>query len=239
MPTSTAAPSKPRADSLRPELTRLPELTPRRLANRARIARICAALIRNLTRATFSGISNFPAAGPGIIALNHLGDADVAMIATALPVQPEALAKVELYDFPFVGWLVNTYGVIWVHRGTADRRALRAALDGLADGRFIAIAPEGRQSITGSLEEGTGGAAYLALKADVPVIPLALTGTQDSNVYGNWRRFRKPALTLTIGEPFRLEEVGSPSETLHAGADAIMRRIAALLPESYRGVYVD
>ena len=59
---------------------------------------------------------------------------------------------------------MDWYGTIWVHRGRPDRRALRAALNGLAEGRMLAIAPEGRESISGELEQGTDGAAYIALR---------------------------------------------------------------------------
>ena len=237
MPKSTVNQAKPRSRELRPELTRLPERTPERMAFRGKVAGICARLIRKLTCTRVSGREHFPEAGPGLIVMNHLGDADVVVGLAALQVQPDALAKVELHDFPILGGWLERYGVIWVHRGTADRRALRAALDGLAEGRFIAIAPEGRQSLTGALEEATSGAAFLALKSGVPVIPAAMTGTRNADIFGSWLRLRKPEISLTIGQPFKLEGGPDRTDSLRAGTDRIMRQIAALLPADYRGVY--
>jgi 1-acyl-sn-glycerol-3-phosphate acyltransferase len=153
------------------------------------------------------------------------------------PVQVEALSKAELYDYPVLGKLMDAYGVIWVHRGQPDRHAIRAALDGLRQGRFIAIAPEGRESLTGALEQGTEGAAYLALRAGVPVLPLTFTGTENARIYGNLKRLRRTDVTMTVGAPFRLEELPGRKEAIELGTQNIMRTLAAQLPPEYRGVY--
>lgn len=239
MPTSTAAPPKPTASELRPHLTRLVDLTPERLAYRRKFARNCRRFIHALTRPSFHGLENFPASGPGIIVINHLGDADILLGLAGMNFEPDALAKVELYDTPLIGRWLERYGVIWIHRGTADRRAIRAALDGLAEGRFIGLAPEGRQSVTGSLEEATGGAAFMALKSSAPVIPVALTGTENRNIIGSWLRLRRPHLTMTVGKPFRLDDGPDRSIAMAEGTARIMRNLAALLPEKYRGVYTE
>lgn len=237
MPKNFALPAKPQAEVFHPERTRLPDLTAARLAYRAKVARRCRLFIRLFTRASFHGLENFPASGPALIVSNHLGSLDLVIALAALPAQPEGIGKVELFDLRVFGRWLDRYGVIWVHRGTPDRRALRAALQALAEGRFLGIAPEGRQSVTGALEEGTGGAAYLALKADVPVIPITLTGTEDPYVMGCWRRLRRPVMTLTVGNPFRLDPVPDFSGAVEAGTERIMRKLAEQLPEQYRGVY--
>ncbi len=72
-------------------------------------------------------------------------------------------------------------------------------------GRFMIIAPEGRYTLAGGLEEGGPGAAYLALKAKAPIIPIALTGTENASVYGNLRRLKRAKVTLTVGQPFHIE----------------------------------
>jgi 1-acyl-sn-glycerol-3-phosphate acyltransferase len=129
------------------------------------------------------------------------------------------------------------YGTIWVHRGQPDRRAIRAVLKGLSEGRIIALAPEGRQSVTGGLEEGTGGAAYLALKADVPILPVALTGTENERIYRNLKRFRRTNVTITIGKPFRLEKFEGRKKSIETGTQKIMLSLAQMLPIEYRGIY--
>jgi 1-acyl-sn-glycerol-3-phosphate acyltransferase len=151
--------------------------------------------------------------------------------------QVETLSKAELYDYPVLGKLMDAYGVIWVRRGQPDRRALRAALDGLRQGRFVAIAPEGRESLSGALEQGTEGAAYLALKAGVPVLPLTFTGTENTRIYGNLIRLRRTDVSMTVGEPFRLVELPDRKRAIELGTQKIMRALAAQLPPEYRGVY--
>ncbi len=236
--TVSPSPPKPVSEVWRPHLTRLPELTKRRLRWRKLWQLVSRLLIRWLTVAEVNGLENFPEQGPALIVTNHLGDADVPLGLAFLPVAPDGLAKAELYDYPVLGKLLDAYGVIWVHRGRPDRRALRAALQGLAQGRFIALAPEGRQSVTGALEEGAGGAAYLAWKAQVPVLPITFVGTEDKNVYGSLKRFRKPKISLTIGKMFHLDPYPNRREAVRQGTHKIMRALARQLPPAYRGVYL-
>jgi 1-acyl-sn-glycerol-3-phosphate acyltransferase len=147
------------------------------------------------------------------------------------------MGKVELYDLAVVGWLMDAYGVIWVHRGQPDRRALRAALEGLQEGRIISLAPEGRESLTGSLEEGSGGAAYLALKSGAPIVPVTFTGTENARVYGNMKRLRRTPVTITVGPRFTLQDLPDRKEAIRLGTEQIMQTLAAQLPPEYRGIY--
>jgi 1-acyl-sn-glycerol-3-phosphate acyltransferase len=91
------------------------------------------------------------------------------------------------------------------------------------------------------LEAGSDGAAFLAGKADVPVVPIALTGTENAHVYACLRRLRRAPVTLTVGTPFRLgDEAGTKqkrSDRLAADTERIMQSLADLLPVEYRGVY--
>jgi len=188
-------------------------------------------------RVEVRGREYFPESGPLLVVGNHLGDADV-VVGMALSLVPvEILGKIELYDFPIAGWLMEAYGTIWLHRGSPDRRAIRAALQGLAEGRIVGIAPEGRESVTGSLEEGTSGAAYFALKADVPILPVAFTGTENWRIYGNLKRLRRTHVTVTVGAPFKLLTKGDRQQRLKEGTDQIMQSMANLLPLEYQGVY--
>jgi 1-acyl-sn-glycerol-3-phosphate acyltransferase len=142
-----------------------------------------------------------------------------------------------MQDFPVVGKLMDGYGIIWVNRGQPDRRALRAALQGLSQGRSVAIAPEGRESISGALEEGTRGAAYLALKSGVPILPVTLTGTENWRVFGNLKRFKRTAISVTVGKPFYLDAADNQQHALKQGTLKIMQMLASQLPEEYRGIY--
>jgi 1-acyl-sn-glycerol-3-phosphate acyltransferase len=217
----------------------LPRLTLGRRLFRSVSRALVRAYVRFWTTPKVSGMENFPKRGPAIIVINHLGDADAVVIYSVIPRPIEALAKIELYDLRFYGWFIHTYGVIWVHRGRPDRRAIRAALYGLAEGRIIGLAPEGRESLTGSLEEGTQGAAYLALKAGVPVVPIAVTGTENERIYDGLHHWRRTPVTVTVGKPFRLEQLPDSHQALETGTRRIMLALAELLPPEYRGVYAE
>jgi 1-acyl-sn-glycerol-3-phosphate acyltransferase len=234
-------PPKPVTDVWRPDLVRLAPLTSGRRLFRLFAKGLTQLLTFFLLRADVRGLENFPRHGPALIVFNHLGDADTVLMLAALPFRSpaEGIGKIELNDHWFVGPIFRAYGIIWVHRGRPDRKALRAALDGLAEGRMVALAPEGRQTVIGGLEEGNAGAAFLAVKSGAVVVPVALTGTENSNVYGHLQRLRRAPVTLTVGEPFFLQHdpQGDRQKTLQAGTRQIMESIARLLPESYRGTY--
>ncbi|MCZ2127753.1 MAG: 1-acyl-sn-glycerol-3-phosphate acyltransferase [Anaerolineales bacterium] len=232
----SAAPPKPVSEVWKPELVRLPELSRRRLAFRQFTRAFIRVVVKLTLRLSVEGAENLPQSGAYLIVINHLGNADVPALAAALPFAPDGLAKIELRDLPILGKWMDAYGVIWLHRGRADRRALRAALDGLAQGRAIAIAPEGRYSLSGALEEGSPGAAFLALQADVPIAPVAIFGSENKNLYASWARLRRARVNVRIGKPFRLDEAPSAKkEALTVAARRIMEELAALLPPSYRG----
>jgi 1-acyl-sn-glycerol-3-phosphate acyltransferase len=184
-----------------------------------------------------SGLQHFPRQGPALVVANHLGDADAVLAVACFPAWADGLAKIELFSLPIVGWVIEAYGVIWVHRGQPDRRALKAALEGLRSGRILAIAPEGRESVTGGLEEGTGGAAYLALKAQVPLVPVTFTGTENARIYPNMKRLRRTPVSITVGPPFRLESGPDRRESVDRGTRTIMQALANQLPPEYRGIY--
>jgi 1-acyl-sn-glycerol-3-phosphate acyltransferase len=228
---------KPRSEFIHPEITRLPRITRWRRIVRRLISWMAKLVMRLCTRIEVTGLEHLRVCDSALIVANHLGDADVIVGVAYTPLNVEIIAKSELYDFPILGWLMDTYGVIWVHRGRPDKKAIRAALQAFDEKRKVAIAPEARESLTGGLEEGTGGAAYLALKADVPIIPVTFTGTGNQRVFGNLRRLRRTKITLKVGSPFRLNVASSLKQSIQAGTETIMKVLAQQLPAEYRGVY--
>ena len=196
-------------------------------------------LLKLLTRMQVRGLENVPAHGPYIVVCNHLSKLDPPIILAIIPATITVFAAdTHRHDF-FTGELMNRMGAIWVRRGEPDREALRAALQVLKENGVIGLAPEGTRSRTGALIKGKIGVAYLAAHANVPIVPVALTGTEVglSAVF----RLKRPRTTATIGPPFRLPECGGrPSrQALDAYTDTIMLTLARMLPEQYRGVYRD
>jgi 1-acyl-sn-glycerol-3-phosphate acyltransferase len=237
MPSEISLLPKPRSDQFRPELIRLAPLTRWRKLFRILVSWLSRFLVFLWTRPKVFGLENLPDEGPALYVSNHLGDADLIIGFTFAPITAEPVAKIELYDINLLGWLLDSYGMIWVHRGQPDRRAIRVILEALDQGRIVGIAPEGRESLTGSLEEGTRGAAYLALKADVPIIPITFTGTENKRVFGNMKRLRRTDVSVKIGTPFKLESSRPTRESITKGTELIMNTLANQLPPEYRGVY--
>ena len=197
------------------------------------LASLARFLARWLLRLTVIGAENVPLTGGVLLTMNHLGGADPVLVLGFALRHVVTTGKAELLDWPVVGLVVRSYGMIPLHRGQADRAALKILLGRLAGGDALLIAPEGRESRTGALEPGRGGAAFLAQQADVPIVPVALTGTAWKEILPAWRRFRRPCVTLTFGRPYRL----AAGLLRPAATDEIMRQIAALLPPEYRGFY--
>ena len=228
---------KPRSEVVNPEITRLAKLTWGRISFRKFMRWFSKFLVFSCTRAEVVGLENIPDKGPAIIVANHLGDADFVLGLAYAPLIVEPLTKIEMFEFPILGKVLDAYGVIWVHRGQPDRKALRVVMEAMKQERMVAIAPEGRESLTGALEEGTDGAAYLALKTDALIIPVTFTGTENARIINNLKYFRRTEVVVTIGSPFRLERMDKLLPSIKKGTDIIMHSLAQQLPRKYRGFY--
>jgi 1-acyl-sn-glycerol-3-phosphate acyltransferase len=188
------------------------------------------------------GMENLPATGGYIAAANHLGRLDPGLVYSLLDRQDIIMLVAEKYRrFAILRWLVKSLDGIWVDRFNADFAAMRNVLERLRKGGALIMAPEGTRSPTGALLEGRAGASYLAARAGVPVLPVAVTGTEDQQVNKNLLRLKRTPVTVRVGAPFSLPPVDKQERDviLQKYTDEIMCRIAALLPPAYRGVYAD
>jgi 1-acyl-sn-glycerol-3-phosphate acyltransferase len=184
------------------------------------------------------GVENFPSQPPYIIAINHLALFDTPLVATVCPHIVRGFVAAKHKRNVVYAAILEAAGAIWVRRGEIDRQALRKALDVLKCGEeALGIAPEGtRARGPYALQEAKTGTAYLAARADVPIVPVGITGTEK--VKRNFPRLRSTDIRIVIGKPFRLPESGYiRGAKLREYTDLIMQRIAELLPEEYRGVY--
>ena len=191
-----------------------------------------------LSRVEVLGMENVPQEGGALLASNHVGRLDAPLVFSLLK-RPKATCLVakKYQKNSFVRWLINATGAIWIDRQQADFRAMREAINFIRSGGALGIAPEGTRSHTAALGMVKTGVAYLADKAGAPIIPLAITGTE--NALPQLKRFRRPRITVRFGEPFYLPQVKRQSREadLVRNTDEIMCQIAALLPPRYRGEY--
>jgi 1-acyl-sn-glycerol-3-phosphate acyltransferase len=193
-----------------------------------------------LTRRQVYGLENIPAAGPCLIVFNHVSNFDPPLLFTLVRRTDATGLVADAYQrHPFYRLVVEMAGGTWIRRGASDREALRAVLALLDQGWIVGVAPEGRRSSTGALSEGKRGPAFLAIRANVPIVPIGLSNTEKLG--GALKDLRRITLTVRIGKPFLLPPDGGENhkQYLQTCTDMLMCRIAALLPPEYRGVYAE
>jgi 1-acyl-sn-glycerol-3-phosphate acyltransferase len=178
--------------------------------------------------------------GNYVVVANHLGALDVALLYHIAEREDLIVIVADKhYESPLKRWIGNEVGILWIDRENPDIRVLKHIYTDLKKGGVLVIAPEGTRSRTKSLLEGKPGAAYLAARAGVPILPAAMYGTEDDLVSHRLKHFQKLDLHINIGTPFTLPPLPKQNrnEALQQYTDEIMCQIAALLPPSYRGVY--
>ncbi len=199
-------------------------------------------LFNLIARVEVRGYENLPKDSSFVIATNHLGFVDVPIAFYALNrwdmfvLIAEKWGKIDL-----VRWVGKYFNFIFIDRFNPDIKALRKVISLMESNNILVIAPEGTRSRTGALIEAKPGVSYLATKLNRPIVPVAITGTEDKNLFGNLKRLRRSHITLTAGQVFSLPPLPRENrdEVLKRYTDEIMCHIAALLPEKYRGVYAD
>jgi 1-acyl-sn-glycerol-3-phosphate acyltransferase len=146
------------------------------------------------------GHENVPVTGPAIIAPNHASHVDPPFVATSLRRQNRTMAKIELFSAPILGPILPYVGGFPVKRGTADRTAIRTAIEHLAAGRLVVIFPEGRRGDGVNLQAPERGFAMIALKSGAPVIPTYISGTNKMLPRGA-KRLRRHPIQIRFGPP--------------------------------------
>ena len=193
-----------------------------------------------LTDLKVEGREYIPPEGPYIVTVNHMSAADTPIMLLAFPAQRWVFFAGEKWQDhwlwgPIMGWL----GAIYINRGEIDRAAIKKALRAIKEGFVFGTAPEGTRSKVGHLQPAKDGAAYLAGRGQVPIVPVGLINSDV--LFANVRRLKRSKIEVRIGEPYMLPDLGRRlrSRDLGAYTNLIMVKIAALLPERYHGYYQD
>ena len=179
------------------------------------------------------GGSNIPRSGPYILISNHVNWKDPPVIEFMLGIPIRFMAKIEAFSMFFLGGLLRGIGCFPVRRGESDRRAIVTCLQVLRAGNVLGFFPEGTRSRTGALRRAQPGIAFLAERSAAPILPVGVTGTPTAKLF-------RSAIKVRVGPAFTVADLAVPvGEDEQGIADAIMRRVASLLPQEMRGYYSD
>jgi 1-acyl-sn-glycerol-3-phosphate acyltransferase len=188
------------------------------------------------TRREVVGLGNVPRHGPAILASNHLNLADSLLLVSLVPRRIIFMGKIELWSTPIIGPLYGLYGCIPVRRFEADVAALRRSEKVLRQGHVLAMFPEGTRSPHPGLGKGHPGTAIIALRTGVPIVPVGVSGTEVVSLPRSF--LHRTRVRIAFGQPFTLpRDRRLTTELAEESTERIMKEIAALLPEAYRGAY--
>ncbi len=197
-------------------------------------------LFRIFFRINLEALEQVPVDGPMIIILNHPSIFEGPMLYVFLkPRRLIALAKKQLWERKFAGWLMRLWQAVPVDHLIIDRSSLQRCFDVLDNGMFLGLAPEGTRTNDPNLHQGKTGAAYIAIKKRVPILPLVTIGF-DKFAH-NVKRLRRTTVQIKVGEPFEIIiPDGNLTQKLRQElADEIMMRLAEQMPKSNWGYYQD
>lgn len=187
---------------------------------------LCRFLAFRLCKLKVEGAERMPKEGGVIIASTHTATLDPVILGCAFPRPLTFMAKEELFRFPPFAALIRTLGAFPVRRGEPDRRALRKAVSLLRQGRCLVIFPEGTRNPNWQLRPPELGVALLAAWAKVPVLPVAIFGSEFLMPKGKF--FPRPTpLKVKVGELLWFEGDGR-RESLEAFAWQVMEAISDL-----------
>jgi 1-acyl-sn-glycerol-3-phosphate acyltransferase len=189
---------------------------------------------------SIEGMENIPQTGPAVLCYNHINFMDPLL--TLYVVRSRFLvpiAKVESFDYPIIGSIPRMYGVISIRRGKSDRVAVRQSLEVLKSGEMLLVSPEGTRNP--AMIEAKTGSAFLATRANVPVILVAIDNTLGYPTYPFSKRWKQPGANIKFSKPFRFRggEKAAGHDGLRKMTDELMYILATMLPPHRRGYYSD
>lgn len=195
-----------------------------------------------LAKIDSKGVEFLQQPGSFIVAGNHIGVLESFLVWYYINRHDVILMVAKKYESRFwARWLGRRLKIVFADQNEPDFTALRTVLRRLKDGGVFVVTPEGTRSKTGALMEPRIGVGYIAARTNLPIVPAAVTGTQDWIVKSKIRHFRRARITVTVGNPFKLQLVETRDQRAASRdyTDEIMCRIAVLLPPEYRGLYAD
>jgi len=201
---------------------------------------ICRPLFHILFSWKVEGRENIPLTGPIILATNHVNLFDPFFLMFSFPRWINFMAKEELFRSPLLRPWLRWAGSLSISRGGKIRekqKMLKSARNALEKGAILGMFPEGGRSRDGKLRKGKAGSAVIASKANVPILPVGIVGTDK--IKGISWLLKRPDIVVNIGKPFKLPPSYSKmsKSQMQFLTTQLMAEIAALLPPEYQGTY--
>jgi 1-acyl-sn-glycerol-3-phosphate acyltransferase len=165
-----------------------------------------SAAVRAVANLKAYGKDRVPREGGAVLAMNHLHWIDVPAIGALTPRRIVFVAKSEVMKVPFGGWVVKEFGTVFVRRGESDREAIRLSRAAVANGQLLGLFVEGTRQLTGHPGKAMPGAAMVSLQEDVPVLPVAIYGSQL------WKFPRRSPVSVAYGEVMRFDGLAKNSK---------------------------
>lgn len=155
-----------------------------------------------MTRVSVGGLDQINTAKPHLYAANHISALDIPVLYAKLPFPFRIIAKKELFRYPFLGWHLRRSGQISIDpsHALASMRSLNRGVATLREGMPLVVFPEGGRSVNGSIRPFLPGAFYVAIKAQVEIIPVAIVGTFEMLPMNSFH-LRPCPLEMLVGAP--------------------------------------
>ena len=208
--------------------------------NRRLMRPMFRALFHVLGKVELYGLDKIPKDHRYVIAFNHVSMVEIPLIAAFWPVPFEIIGADVVWERPGQNIIAILWSAIMVKRTEFDREVFKMVEKVFRFGRPLMISPEGTRSQTPGLQRGKPGVAYIIDQAGVDVLPVGVVGN-TMEFLSEGLRGKRPPIQMYVGESFRLPALTGKGaerrELRQFYTDYIMAKVAALLPESYRGVY--
>ena len=200
---------------------------------------IVVAFCRLYWRETVVGREHIPREGPFILAPVHRSNIDTPLVAAVTTRRLRYMGKDSMWKVRWIGAVFTALGAFPVHRGTADREALRRCVEVLNDGEALVVFPEGTRRSGPVVEEVFEGAAYLAVRTGAPIIPVGVGGSEAAMPKG--AKFLKPVRTrVVVGDairpPVAPEGQRLPRRVVHELTEELRQALQRLFDEAQAGV---
>lgn len=187
---------------------------------------------------TIEGLENVPDDGPYLLVPNHLSNLDPVLFGGVFRQTLFAMGKREMFFHPWLAWMWAGCNTFPVDRGHSDRWAIRMGSSILAAGGRLLIFVEGTRSRSGTMAKAAPGVGFLVRHCSIPVIPVALWGTEKAWPPGKLLPHRSH-WHMRVGPMIPVDDLLAGATNSEEISIRVAHAIAAMLPPAYRGVYAD